>query len=478
MTLIPREDCQFDAKAPVVIAGAGACGLTAALAARDAGADVLVVEADPRPAGSTSMSLGAACAAGSAEQRRHGIEDTAEQFIADVMAKTRGRADPALARTIAHESGPTVDWLAERHDLALALDFAWVGLGHSRPRLHMPPGRTGADLIARLEAAARAAGAEILTEARVDAIAVDRLPAENELVADARVAGVRLARPGGGTEWLGCEALVIATCGFGGNRRLVAEHIPQMAEARYFGHEGNRGDGIAWGMALGGAVADMSAYQGLGTLGEPHAIVVPHPLLGEGGLLVNSRGARFTHEMDNISGMCVPVLAQEGGIAWVVFDGERHARALEHSADLRELTAAGALRSANSVEALAALCGMQAEALAVEIAGADSARRNGTLDRFGRSFAGTAPLAPPFMAVRVTGALFHTQGGLVVDADARVCRTDGRGLPNVFAGGGAARSISGPEVTGYLPGAGLCMALTLGRLAGRSAVRQVQSTQR
>jgi fumarate reductase flavoprotein subunit len=71
--------------------------------------------------------------------------------------------------------------------------------------------------------------------------------------------------------------------------------------------------------------------------------------------------------------------------------------------------------------------------------------------------------------VRVTGALFHTQGGLQVDDGARVLRPDGRPLPNITAGGGAARSISGPAVTGYLPAVGLCMAVTLGRLAGASA---------
>jgi fumarate reductase flavoprotein subunit len=71
----------------------------------------------------------------------------------------------------------------------------------------------------------------------------------------------------------------------------------------------------------------------------------------------------------------------------------------------------------------------------------------------------------------VTGALFHTQGGLVVDRNAQVLRPDGSALPNLFAGGGVARGISGPDVTGYLPGAGLCMAITLGRLAGRAAAR-------
>ena len=86
-------------------------------------------------------------------------------------------------------------------------------------------------------------------------------------------------------------------------------------------------------------------------------------------------------------------------------------------------------------------------------------------------FGGYPPLAPPFYAARVTGALFHTQGGLAVDGGARVLRADGSALPNLFAGGGTARSVSGPGVWGYLPAMGLCTAVTLGRLAGQGAAR-------
>jgi len=71
--------------------------------------------------------------------------------------------------------------------------------------------------------------------------------------------------------------------------------------------------------------------------------------------------------------------------------------------------------------------------------------------------------------VRVTGALFHTQGGLCINEQAQVVQADDSPLPNLFAGGGAARSISGPAVTGYLPAVGLSMAITLGAIAGRSA---------
>ncbi|MDP6772729.1 MAG: FAD-binding protein, partial [Rhodospirillales bacterium] len=78
-------------------------------------------------------------------------------------------------------------------------------------------------------------------------------------------------------------------------------------------------------------------------------------------------------------------------------------------------------------------------------------------------------LEPPYYAVRVTGSLFHTQGGLVVDGKARVLKEGGTPLPNLFAGGGAACGISGPADWGYLSGNGLLTAVVLGRIAGEGA---------
>ena len=463
MSIIRASIPDFEVTIPLAIIGAGACGLTAALAARDREIDVIVLERDKRPWGSTSMSLGAVCGVRTREQIAHGIDDSVERFVADVMVKTCNQADPALTRLIGERSGPTLDWLALRHAVPLKLDFKWTGLGHSNPRLHIPPGRNGEELLALLANACAKAGAELMTEATV-----------TDLYADAcnRVLGLRIERPGGVVEHLGCEALVLATCGFGGNHEMVAKHIPEMAKAKYFGHEGNRGDGILWGMELGAAVGDMTAYQGLGTLADPQQIVVPHPLMIEGGFLVNTLGRRFTHELANISGMCVPVLQQPQGLAWVIFDERRHLACLEHSVEQRQLVEVGAVRRGETWAQLEKACGLPEGSLQREDADINSSRDAGRPDRFDRSFVGLAPLSPPYCAVRVTGALFHTQGGLEVDRAARVLRPDGRALPNLYAGGGAARSISGAEVTGYLPAVGLCMAITLGAIAGESAGRQ------
>jgi len=78
----------------------------------------------------------------------------------------------------------------------------------------------------------------------------------------------------------------------------------------------------------------------------------------------------------------------------------------------------------------------------------------------GRTFA--RALQPPFHAVRVTGALFHTQGGLDIDADTRVLCENGTALPNLLAAGGAARGVSGQAVWGYLSGNGLLSAVAGG----------------
>ena len=90
-------------------------------------------------------------------------------------------------------------------------------------------------------------------------------------------------------------------------------------------------------------------------------------------------------------------------------------------------------------------------------------------DAFGRDFTGKPALDDALCAVRVTGALFHTQGGLQIDGQARVLRPDGHVIGGLFAGGGSARGVSGARVSGYLSGNGLLTAIALGYLAGQAA---------
>jgi fumarate reductase flavoprotein subunit len=460
MPLIRTDTPDFDASVPVVIVGAGACGMTAALAAADAGTEVMVLERDARPFGTTSMSQGFICAAATQAQRNAGIDDSAELMFADIMAKTKGQTDPALARIVAEASGPTIDWLMQRHAMPLTVEQAWAGhFGHSRPRLHGLPERTGGALLAFLLREAEQAGVSLVTGARLVDLFVD----SSDIVR-----GVALVRPDGRRETLGCEALVLATSGFGANREMVRRFITDMADSPYFGHEGDDGSGIELAMELGAATADMGAFQGYGALAREIGVLVNYNIVMEGGIEVNRLGERFSDELADISGQAMKVLAQPNGEAWVIYDERRHLAARRwHEYQLLEQ--AGGVRTAPTVAALAERSGLPADVLGATVAHVQALANGRGSDRFGRDFRAATPLEGPFYAAKVTGALFHTQGGLVVNAHAQVCRPDGSVLPNLFAGGGAARSISGPGAWGYLPAAGLCMAVTLGRLAGEAA---------
>lgn len=422
---------------PVAIVGAGACGLTAAIFLREAGIDCVLLEREPRASGSTALSSGFIPAPGTRVQRAAGVlDDSPARFAADIQAKAHGRAAPHLVQAYAEAVGPALDALAERHGLRFELLGGFLYPGHAVARMHTLPARTGAALVAALEAAATAAGAMLLTDARV-----------HTLWADDAVCGLSYERPDGRTEHLGCDALLLACNGFGGHAAMVREWLPEMREAVFAGHAGNDGSAIAWGQSLGAALADLGGYQGHGSWAVPQGALITWALMMEGGVQLNARGERFHDETAGYSEAAVQVLAQPGGIAWNVLD-ERLLALGRSFPDFRDAEAAGALRGPFDADALAALIGCDPGLLQATLAG--------------------TRLRAPLYATKVTGALFHTQGGLDIDARCRVRRPDGTPFPNLLAAGGAARGVSGDAVWGYLSGNGLLSAVAGGAIAAQT----------
>ena len=225
---------------------------------------------------------------------------------------------------------------------------------------------------------------------------------------------------------------------------------------------------MLWGEALGAGLSHLSGYQGHGSVATPHNILITWAAITEGGFQVNAQGWRFHNEALGYSEAAAEVLRQSGGIAFDIFDA-RIARVARQFEDFRNAEKAGALITAASVEELAARIGVPADVLRAELDGIEVTR--GQPDRFGRVFAADKRLSAPYCAVKVTGALFHTQGGLAIDAQARVLVPRGRPFPNLFAAGGAAVGVSGSKASGYLSGNGLLTATVFGRIAGQSAAR-------
>ncbi|MFV0492683.1 MAG: FAD-dependent oxidoreductase [Pseudorhodobacter sp.] len=449
----PSPD-RFEAHVGTLIIGAGACGMIAALAATEAGQEVMVLERDPIPTGSTALSAGLIPAAGTRWQKALGIADDPDRFADDIQRKAHGENDPALVAALTRGAAGVVEWLADHHGLPFSLVSDFDYPGHSHRRMHGLPSRSGQELVDALRTACETAGIDILCNAPVTTV----------FATGDRVRGVGITRPDGSEDQIGCDRLILACNGFGGNAAMVAEHMPDIAAALYFGHDGNQGDAMIWGQALGGAIRHPGAYQGHGNVAHPHGILISWAVITQGGFQVNHEGRRFWNEAQGYSEAARAVMAQPGGEAFAIFDN-RIANIARQFADFRNAEAQGAIRQAPDTPTLADLLSLPASALEETLAEVTAASAGHT-DRFGRDWSGTTLLTAPFCAVRVTGALFHTQGGLVTDGTGRVQRQGGGALPNLWAGGGAACGVSGRGDSGYLSGNGLLAACVLGRAAG------------
>jgi fumarate reductase flavoprotein subunit len=270
------------------------------------------------------------------------------------------------------------------------------------------------------------------------------------------------------------RSVVLAANGYAGNAELMARWAPDVAAAEYFGARGSTGEAILWGEQLGAALGNISAYQGYAAIAYPHGSLLSWTTIEKGGILVDRDGRRFGDESIGYSGFTAAVLAAERPI-FAIFDTRIRDSAAQYEEEFRELVEIGGTRECPTVAEVADFIGCPPESVSKTLAAyeaAASAQADGQLaeDEFGRTDFGRAPLGPPYVLARVVPGIFHTQGGLQVDDQARVVRSDASIIEGLYAVGGTAAGISGAAGgRGYSSGAGLLAAIGLGAIAGADA---------
>ncbi|WP_210716623.1 FAD-dependent oxidoreductase [Amycolatopsis acididurans] len=442
----------------VVVVGAGGGGLAAALAATDGGATAVVLEKEERPGGNTAASTGSVPGGGSRWQAEAGIEDSPARLAADLLRQSGPHEAEDLVRVLAEASAPLVEWLVDTHQVDLRLITDYKHVGHSVPRLHAPPSRKGHALVADLLRAAKAADVEVLTHT----------PVERLLVENGAVRGVVVSGNRSGTYTLRSHAVVLAANGFGADPEMIARFAPQASGLEYLGAHGSTGEAVRWLLDLGATMANESAFQGYAAVASPHGSITSWTTVEHGGILIDGNGARIGDESVGYSGFAAEVSRVPGPVH-VVFDTRIRDSVAAHEEEFADLLAAGGVKEAADVNALAAAIGVDGTQLARTLEIARAAAEGSAPDPAGRTEWGWGPLRRPYAAVRAIPALFHTQGGVRVDEHARVLGPDGP-VPGVYAAGGVAAGVSGREGgSGYSSGNGLLAALGLGMLAGRHA---------
>jgi fumarate reductase flavoprotein subunit len=450
----------------VLVVGGGGAGMAAALAAHEAGASVLIVEASPRTGGSTALSGGAFLAAGTSVQHEAGFDgDTADELFDYYMTFNQWAVEPGIVRRFSQNAAPTLEWLR-----SLGVEFRPQDLGKFAlerfPRSHPALGG-GAAIAEALYRACRKTSIEFAFGIRVDRL----------LTEDGRVTGVSAD----GDE-ITAGSVVVTTGGFGQNRAMLEQHFPSAVAAGgddlwSISAETCRGDGLRFTALVG---AEMT--------GHDHGLLQVAPL-GSRDLepyvpswlvYVNDEGSRFVNERGPYAVVARAVLAS-GGRCWAVIDEKIRREAKPKArADfgagfwsaerILDAVSSGRALRADTLRELAEQAGMPPARLEATIETYNDDCDRGVDSTFEKATTRRRPLREaPFYALRMAAHVVSiTNYGLRIDPDARVLgASDGRPIPGLFAAGEVTGNVMGPQYVAS--GNSVANAVVYGRIAGRSA---------
>ena len=467
----------------VIVIGSGAAGLSAAIEARQAGAGVMVVEADDHLGGATRNSTGVVYAAGTATQREAGIpDDTADALYDYVLTLNQYAVRPDLVRIYADESADMVEWLTEKGcafpaNMLVHSDVSGEMRGHTSQTF-------GMGIADALINRAGALGVETALGSRVE-----RLLFEDGVVTGIVADGHEL-RAG---------AVVMATGGFGNNPEMLKKWFPSAA------YHGDKvwavhrdapfilGDGIVLGESVNAQIT-----------GHDRGLIQPTPcfdsrfveaFLPPWVIAVNAEGKRFMAEWDSYAVVGYLINEQTGRRCWAVFDhqtmvanGDDLSYADPYNSGLASSSweehtivaevAKDVVKRDTTIAGLAAQIGIDPVALGetVRVYNEDVVERGE--DRRFRKDGNGHPLTPvqepPFYAVEVRPAIIgFTAAGLDIDSDGRVLDTRGVVIPGLYAAGEVLGCFHGKRYAGG--GTSIGSAVVFGRRAGMAAAHAVQS---
>ena len=440
----------------VLVVGGGGAGMTAAISAAQAGAKVILIEKQGYLGGATMMSAGLLPAVGTAQQIDAGIDDNLEWFVRDIERPSNYAVREELVYAVAENAKPTLEWLE-----SLGVNFSIVTsslyYGQSNYRMHLAEG-AGKGLSDKL----------IEYIGGVDNITVMLNTPGTGLLTDevGAVIGVTANTADGEVE-IHAGNTILATSGFAANHEMVEKYMPEVASAQPYYAPGATGDGILWGQSIGAAVANMGAYQGHAFYGVGYG-PTDQSIANKGGIFVNQNGVRFTNEYGGYSELTPHVLHQPGHYAYMVFDSN----IAESTAKLSDFQDAGIVFTADTPEALAEQLSIDPAKLAQTFNEYAASIERGE-DEFNRTHL-PASFDAPYYAIKITGDLRHTQGGLVTDIATHVLREDGTLIPGLYAAGGVMEGFSSTGGPGYMSGNGLMQAVIYGKIAGEHAATETR----
>lgn len=441
----------------VVVIGGGGAGFAAAVSAKEAGANVILVEKLASVGGNTLISGGEYAAPANDIQKEEGIEDSKELFAKDVE---EAGGNPELIKVLADKATEDAYWL--RDDIGVEwLDSLMFFGGHSVKRSLIPAAHTGNELIKNYLKKAEELGIEVLTETDVKEI----------LSKDGKVCGIK-AETKDGELVVNAKSVVVASGGFGANADMCYENDKEIDEhVLSTNSPGATGDGILMAEKLGADTVDMDKIQlyPVCDVETGKLLYCGDTRLVGGALLVNKEGKRFVEELGTRREISMAIKAQTDYVGYVLWDetsNEKTGTMKSNPEEAKSLFDRGLMVKADTLEELADHFGIDKDALleTVKTFNENSAKKEDP--EFNLRMLGWQVKDAPFYMMKAAPAVHHTMGGLKINTDAQVLNKDGEWIDGLYAAGEVTGGIHGSNRLGSVAMADITV---FGRIAGENA---------
>ena len=440
----------------IVIIGSGGAGLSSAITATEKGAKVIVLEKMAYFGGNSNRSEGEMNAAGTKQQKAHGItDDTPERFAADTIRGGHGLNDPALVKALTENAASAEEWL-----LDLGAHFCHRmgrGGGQTRARGHGPcdGSPVGIEIMRVLGERADKDHIDMRLNNRVTKI----------LMKNGKVSGVQVKTPKG-METINAKAVILATGGFGANHKMVEKYRPELKGFSTTNHPGATGDGIILAQQVGAGLTDIEQIQIHPTVIKKNGALISESMRARGGFLLNKNGKRFTNELLTRDVVSANELKQPGGIAYLVIDNSIYSK----NKMAQNYTAEKLMTKCDTIADVAKLIGVDEKVVQASFDQYHKAFDNKKDDLFGRPEMLIRMDQAPYFVAEVNPGIHHTMGGVKIDPQAEVLTPEKKPIPGLFAAGEVTGGVHGGNRIG---GNAVADIITFGCISANSALKYI-----
>ena len=455
---LPKES-SYD----VVVIGAGGAGFSAAIEAKNAGANVVLLEKMPAVGGNSLISGAEMNAAKNWVQPKLGINDDSPELHAEDTYKGGDmKGDMNVIKVMTHNALDAAKWCRDYLGVRFEDDNLFFFGGHSRKRALIPVGHTGTEFITKFQAKADELGIPVITNMKAEELIKDK---------SGRVVGVKATMNGASYTFNAKGGVVLATGGFGANPEMVKKYNPKIDERfKTTDAPGTTGEALYMAERAGAQLVNMGYIQTY-PICDPISGVIE--LIADarfdGAIMLNQEGKRFVEELQRRDVLSEAILKQTGGYCWVLWNdkiGSISNTVKEHPTEYEAFTKQGIMATCDDLKCVADFTKIPFDSLKGTVNRVSSMTGKGNDKDFNHRSGLVDMTQGKYYVIKAVPSVHHTMGGVRINEKAQALTAEGKAIPGLWAAGEVTGVTHG---TNRLGGNAYTDIIVFGRIAGKAA---------